>query len=42
MGIAIKTSLAFYHKDIAQAMVEKLTIVGKDGLFGGYDADCVW
>jgi PIN domain nuclease of toxin-antitoxin system len=42
------TNLAFYHKDpfdrliIAQAMVEKLTIVGKDSLFGGYDVDCVW
>lgn len=41
-------NLAFYHKDpfdrliIAQAMVEKLTIVSKDGLFDGYDVDCVW
>ncbi|MDD2662093.1 type II toxin-antitoxin system VapC family toxin [Methylobacter sp. Wu8] len=41
-------NLVFYHKDpfdrliIAQAMVEKLTIVGKDGLFAGYDVDCVW
>ena len=40
--------LAFYHKDpfdrliIAQAMVEKLTIVGKDGLFADYDVDCIW
>lgn len=41
-------NLAFYHKDpfdrliIAQAMVEELTIVSKDGLFDGYDVDCVW
>jgi PIN domain nuclease of toxin-antitoxin system len=41
-------NMVFYHKDpfdrliIAQAMVEKLTIVGKDSLFGGYDVDCVW
>ncbi len=40
--------MAFYHKDpfdrliIAQAMGEQLTIVSKDGLFGGYDVDCVW
>jgi len=42
------TNMVFYHKDpfdrliIAQAMVEKLTIVSKDSLFGGYDVDCVW
>jgi PIN domain nuclease of toxin-antitoxin system len=41
-------NLAFHHKDpfdrliIAQAMVEKLTIVSKDGLFTNYDVDCVW
>ena len=41
-------SLPFHHKDpfdrilIAQTMIEKLTIISKDGIFNSYGVDWIW